>query len=323
MCKDETDPKCLLCAKEEVNIEHFILKCESLRIVRNAILQEITTTLNAMGIQFDELSTNEKLQHILDLTPIAKEKKLSPVSVVQIKRLTRRLLYQLHIARYKMETALTVEQQVCIALRFYASGSFLQVIGDTMGYDKATVSRAVNDVTNALIDVKDNFIQWPKDINSKNRMQCGFHRQMNFPNVLGCSDCTHVRIKGPSEDEEAFANRKRHHSVNVQAVCDYEGQVDTKSRDNCCRQTHSSYELKIVKSEPVFKVRMKPEKVCRVFGACAILHNIALTRNEPLDDVCDVDVHQDQPVQVPPFEGEQDSRHIREHIARVFFNRNT
>ncbi|CAC5361050.1 unnamed protein product [Mytilus coruscus] len=43
MCKDETDPKCLLCAKEEENIEHFILKCESLRIVRNAILQEITT----------------------------------------------------------------------------------------------------------------------------------------------------------------------------------------------------------------------------------------------------------------------------------------
>ncbi|CAC5405202.1 unnamed protein product [Mytilus coruscus] len=36
MYKDETDPKCLLCAKEEENIEHFILKCESLRKVRNA-----------------------------------------------------------------------------------------------------------------------------------------------------------------------------------------------------------------------------------------------------------------------------------------------
>ena len=68
---------------------------------------------------------------------------------------------------------------------------------------------------------------------------------------------------------------------------------------------------------------MKPEKVCRVcrvFGACAVLHNIALTRNEPLEDVCGVHVQQDQPVQVPNFEGEQDGRHIREHIARVFFN---
>ncbi|CAC5403097.1 unnamed protein product [Mytilus coruscus] len=76
-CTNETDPKCLLCAKEKENIEHFILKCESLRKVRNAILHEITTTLNAMGIQFDELFTNEKLQNILDLTQVAKAKKLS------------------------------------------------------------------------------------------------------------------------------------------------------------------------------------------------------------------------------------------------------
>ena len=36
-----------------------------------------------------------------------------------------------------------------------------------------------------------------------------------------------------------------------------------------------NYEIK-------FQVRMKPEKVCRVFGACAVLHNISLTRNEPV-----------------------------------------
>ncbi|CAG2232254.1 HARBI1 [Mytilus edulis] len=252
------------------------------------------------------------------------------------------------------ETALTVEQQVCIALRFYASGSFLQVIGDTMGYDKATVSRAVNDVTNALLDVKDNFIQWPKDINSKNRMKCGFHRQMNFPNVLGCIDCTHIKIQGPSEDEAAFVNRKGFHSVNVQAVCDYEGKftnisanwpgsthdshifntsnlchyLETNNRGladglilgdsgrQYCRWEYTSDTVFSIK----FQVRMKPEKVCRVFGACAVLHNIALTRNEPLEDVCGVHVQQDQPVQVPNFEGEQDGRHIREHIARVFFN---
>ena len=34
------------------------------------------------------------------------------------------------------KTALTVEQQVMITLRYFASGSFMQVIGDTLGYDK-------------------------------------------------------------------------------------------------------------------------------------------------------------------------------------------
>ena len=89
----------LICFK---TIEHFILNCKSLSKVRNAILQEIRTTFNKSGIEFDELSASEKLQHILDITSVVKTKKLSLASVVEIERLTRRLLYQLHRARYKM-----------------------------------------------------------------------------------------------------------------------------------------------------------------------------------------------------------------------------
>ena len=88
--------KCLLCAKEEENIKHFILNCKSLNKVRNTILQELITTFNTLGIEFDELSANEKLQHMMDVTPEVKKKKLSPASVVEIERLTGRLLYQLH-----------------------------------------------------------------------------------------------------------------------------------------------------------------------------------------------------------------------------------
>jgi hypothetical protein len=37
-------------------------------------------------------------------------------------------------------------QQVLIALRYFASGSFLQVVGDNMGVDKGTVSRCIQGV---------------------------------------------------------------------------------------------------------------------------------------------------------------------------------
>ena len=40
---------------------------------------------------------------------------------------------------------------VLIALRFYASGSFLQVMGDTIGVDKSTISRVVIKVSRALV----------------------------------------------------------------------------------------------------------------------------------------------------------------------------
>ncbi|XP_063416443.1 putative nuclease HARBI1 [Mytilus trossulus] len=233
------------------------------------------------------------------------------------------------------KTALTVEQQVCIALRFYASGSFLQVIGDTMGYDKATVSRAVNDVTNALLDVKDNFIQWPKDINSKNRMKCG-----KFTNIS-------ANWPGSTHDSHIFntSNLCHYLETNNRGLAD--GLILGDSGYACrpflmtpylnprerhqqrLNRAHSSTRSITERAFGILKrrfhvlhseVRMKPEKVCRVFGACAVLHTIALTRNEPLEDVCGVNVQQDQPVQVPNFEGEQDGRHIREHIARVFFN---
>ena len=63
---------------------------------------------------------------------------------------------------------------------------------------------------------------------------------------------------------------------------------------------------------------MTPEKVCRIIGACTVLHNIAIMRNEPLVD--DRDDHDDNgAVQIPAFNGQQDGKTIREHIAQVFF----
>ena len=41
--------------------------------------------------------------------------------------------------------------QVLVALRFYTSGSFLQVVGDTVGVDKSTISRVVAKVSRALV----------------------------------------------------------------------------------------------------------------------------------------------------------------------------
>ena len=42
---------------------------------------------------------------------------------------------------------------------------------------------------------------------------------MQFPNVIGAVDCTHIRLKRPSGPNEAdFVNRKGFHSLNVQVL---------------------------------------------------------------------------------------------------------
>ncbi len=57
--------------------------------------------------------------------------------------------------------ALSVEKQVLVTLRFLASGSFLQVIGDTVGLDKSTISRTVDRVCDAIVNLRGDFIKWP------------------------------------------------------------------------------------------------------------------------------------------------------------------
>lgn len=120
--------------------------------------------------------------------------------------------------------SLSPRQQVLIALRFYATGNFLQVIGDTFGIDIATVSRVITSVTVALFDLKDRAIKFPLSENHKQKVKSGFFRMHGFPSVVGLIDGTHVKILSPGQPEEAaYVNRKHQHTINVQATCDHTG----------------------------------------------------------------------------------------------------
>jgi hypothetical protein len=54
--------------------------------------------------------------------------------------------------------ALTPNMKVFVALRFYASGSFQRVIADTFGLSQPSVSRAISDVSTALVKRAGNYI---------------------------------------------------------------------------------------------------------------------------------------------------------------------
>ena len=114
--------------------------------------------------------------------------------------------------------------QVLVALRFFASGSFLQVISDTVGLPQSTVSRTIRDVSAALIQKRIEFIHWPTNNDEIQRVKEGFFRKGGFPGVIGCVHGTHVRLQRPSQNEADYVNRKGYHSINVQAICDHRGE---------------------------------------------------------------------------------------------------
>ena len=122
--------------------------------------------------------------------------------------------------------SLSAEEQVLITLRFLASGSFLEVIGDTFGsYDKSTVSRVVRRVTQALAAKVNDFIKFPATRAERDEIKQGMFKVGGFLCKIGCIDGTHVRIKSPSQNESDYVNRKGFHSINVQAICNHEGKT--------------------------------------------------------------------------------------------------
>ena len=62
------------------------------------------------------------------------------------------------------------------------------------------------------------------------------------------------------------------------------------------------------------EIRMVPEKVCMIVGACAVLHNIALQLHELMEDK-----EVEELADVDPYHGPQLCLSIRSHICQTCF----
>ena len=109
-------------------------------------------------------------------------------------------------------------QQVLIALRFYATGTFQRVIRDLLGVSAFAACTAGHKVSKAIEKQRAQFLSFPENLADTKRK---FYDVVHFPGVIGAIDCTHIRIICPNKENAlAFVNRKQYYSNNVQAVCD-------------------------------------------------------------------------------------------------------
>lgn len=260
------------------------------------------------------------------------------------------------LGRQTNRHALSTAIQLAIALRFYATGSFLEVVGDSlMAVSKSTVSKVIHDVSLALSKKLDKFVSFPTDPNELRKISKGFYDIAKFPMVVGAIDGTHIRIQSPGGDQEpVYVNRKGYHSINVQGVCDHRGwllnvvadwpgsvhdstilkrsktgiEFDNGERDGillgdsgyACstwiltpflspvgeaqiryNNSHKKTRCVIERCFGTWKrrfhvlhseIRMSPLRVCRIVGACAVLHNIAKFQHDD-DDFDDGDYQSD------------------------------
>ncbi|KAL2095531.1 hypothetical protein ACEWY4_007679 [Coilia grayii] len=119
--------------------------------------------------------------------------------------------------------ALSPQTQLLAALRFYATGSFLQVVGDGHGLCKASVCRSVEVVTAALLRQVPAHIHFSDTREERAPIQQQFFGRSNIPQVVGAVDGTLVPIITPHEDGHLFISRKGYAAINTQVICDHQG----------------------------------------------------------------------------------------------------
>ena len=117
--------------------------------------------------------------------------------------------------------------QLCAALRYFAQGGFLPVIGDMHGISDRAASQCIHSVSNAICENIENFIAWPNDMDAARTKQTFYDKTGGFPRIVGLIDGTQVPINGPHPpaNEPAYVNRKGIHALNCQIVCDAQKKI--------------------------------------------------------------------------------------------------
>nr|XP_034195060.1 putative nuclease HARBI1 [Osmia lignaria] len=113
------------------------------------------------------------------------------------------------------------EKQFLIAIWKMATPDSYRSICAKFNVGKATALKAVRSVTKAIVSLSLLFIRWLEGERAEEVIK-GFTACSAFPNVIGAIDGAHINIRAPYNNPECYINRKRHHSIHLQAICDNE-----------------------------------------------------------------------------------------------------
>lgn len=111
-------------------------------------------------------------------------------------------------------------EKIIVTLRYLATGHIQLNNADIHGIRQPSVSRIVNEVTQAFCkpEVISRYVHMPATRQRVQEIKNGFFQVAGFPNVVGLIDGTHIPIKAPVEDEPAYVNRMSYHSINTQVI---------------------------------------------------------------------------------------------------------
>ena len=115
---------------------------------------------------------------------------------------------------------LSLKQKVLLCRKTLESESFQSTSKGFLKVAQPTVSKVLTQFVNSITTKASRYIYMSRSREEVAKTKQDFYQLAGFPGVIGCIDGSHIPIVAPQEDEFVFINRKRFHSINIQAVCD-------------------------------------------------------------------------------------------------------
>nr|XP_012218100.1 PREDICTED: putative nuclease HARBI1 [Linepithema humile] len=113
-------------------------------------------------------------------------------------------------------------------ITFLAHGSYQKPVAQdkSVACSQSTISRHLHEIINMMVNHLGNrYIRFPQTLEEIIMIKQGFFAKHGIPGIIGCIDCTHVKIVPPSFRQlgyppNFFLNRKNFYSLNCQLMLD-------------------------------------------------------------------------------------------------------
>lgn len=116
---------------------------------------------------------------------------------------------------------ISAELSIYCYLWFIANTESLRLLANLFGIGTTSVFRVIRRVVDWLNSISEDVIKWPKAEQIRANSEKFFNKS-GIRGIAASLDSTSIHILKPKVNGEGFYNRKKYHSVNLQAVVDAE-----------------------------------------------------------------------------------------------------
>ena len=142
----------------------------------------------------------------------------------------------------------SAELSFFLFLWYIANTEPLRTLSDRFDVSISSVFRILRRILNWLLTKLDTVIRWPQGQHV--RIVCEqFSTKQGIQNVLGAIDSSHIRIQKPATNARDYINRKKHFSINLQAIVD----ANMRFINIYCGEPGSLHDSRVLRRSPIYE----------------------------------------------------------------------